>query len=228
MRTDETNFDKLLTSALCRAAELDYEDMPGDDELDIMVQPSQRFQRKMKNLLRNPRRHIRNQRRPIYLKVLRNAAAVFLAVMVLLGAAMAVSPTVRAAVVDFVRIWLSDRTRYETPYRDLDCEWTFGYIPEGFELVEKHINELTHFYVYEKSDSTLLFISVSSGAQVVDNEHSDFHHTTINGNPSDIYVTNDPLYPSIVVMYDKTNGVFITFISEIEISEIIKIAENTE
>jgi hypothetical protein len=229
MRINDDNFDKLLTSALYRAAELDYGDMPSDEELEMTVQPSQRFRRKMKNLLRNPRRHIRSQRRPVYLKVLRSAAAVFIALTILFGAAMAASPTVRAAVVGFFRTWLEDRTIYEIPTRDLDSEWTFGYIPEGFELVEKLLMEFQqHVYIYQNSDSARIGIVISSGKQIVDNEHSDFYQITINGNPADVYETNDPLHPSIVVMYDKANGVFITFNAEIEISEIIKIAENIE
>ena len=69
--TDE-EFDELLTASLYRATELDYmADMPSDEELDKMIQPSLRFQRRMKALLRNPKRYIRSIRRPVYLKVLR-------------------------------------------------------------------------------------------------------------------------------------------------------------
>jgi hypothetical protein len=226
MRIDDAGFEKLLTAALHRAAELDYEDAISDEELALAVQPSQRFQRKMKNLLRNPPRHIRNQRRPIYLKMLRSAAAVFVAVTVLFGAVMAASPTVRAAVVNFVRTWLEDRTIYETPDRDMYGDWTFGYIPEGFVLIEEFDTEAHFIHIYQNDDSISISITISSGKQVVDNEHSVFYETTINGNAADIYESNNPEYPNVIVMYYETTGVVITLVSEIDVSQLIRIAEN--
>jgi hypothetical protein len=228
MRIDDASFDKLLTVALYRAAELDYGDIPSDDELDLTIEPSQRFQRKMRDLLRNPNRHIRSQRRPLYLKVMRYAAAIFIAFTLLLGTAMAASPTVRAAVVNFVRTWFEDRTEYQIPGSELHREWAFGYIPDGFELIEEARNELQQFYVYQNTNSTNIFITISSGRQSVDNEHSDFYQMTINGNAVDVYESNDPQYHSIIVMHDEMYGVFITLNSEIDISELIKIAENIE
>jgi len=98
-------FDKLLTASLYRAVELDYADMPSAAELDKIVQPSENFERKMKAVLQNPKKSVKNRQRPIYYKILRTAAAVLITFTVLLGTAMAVSPTVRAAVIDFVRTW---------------------------------------------------------------------------------------------------------------------------
>jgi hypothetical protein len=228
MRIDDASFDKLLTVALYRAAELDYGDIPSDDELDSTIQPSLRFQRKMRNLLRNPNRHIRNQRRPIYMRVMRNAAAVFIVFTVLLGAAMAASPTVRAAVVSFVRTWFEDRTEYQSPERGLSREWTFCYIPSGFELIEEFKNELQQLYVYQNVDSTTLSITITSGKLAVDNEHSDFYHVVIDGNTVDVYESNNKEYPSIIVVYNEAYRVFITLVSEIEINELIKVTENIE
>jgi len=55
-------FDKLLTAALYRASELDYVDLPSDEELDQMIQPSPRFQRMMDSILRDSTGCIRSIR----------------------------------------------------------------------------------------------------------------------------------------------------------------------
>ena len=81
-------------------------------------------------------------------------------------------------------------------------------------------------YVYQNDDS-LLFIQISSGTIVIDNEHSDFSQTTLsNGKPIDIYESNDPIYPSIVVFYDEVTGLTIIVNSVLVIDELIKIMEN--
>ena len=222
----EIEFDEILTAALYRASELDIENTPSNSELDELVQPSKRFQRKMKALLHNPKAYTRNIRRPLYIKMMRVAAAIFIALAVLFSATMAVSPTVRATVANFVRTWLEDRTEYSVPPQDLHRAWTFGYIPEGFELVEEINLGLILLYTYENSNSEEILISISTGSQIVDNEHSDFYSTRINGNDADVYVSNDIEYPSIVIMIHEQTGMKIMLQSEINIEEIIKIAEN--
>lgn len=228
MRIDDAQFDELLTAALYRADELDYYDMPSDEELEQLVQPSPRFQRKMKSLLRDPNRYIRSRRLPIYVKVMRSAAAVFIVLTLLLGSAMAVSPTVRAAVVNFVRTWFEDRTVYQTPDHVLDKEWTFGFIPEGFKLIDAIETELHLLYIYQNDHALILSITVSREKQVVDNEHSVFSQTVLSGRSADIYESIDPQYPSIIVIFDELSGVFITLVSEIDVGELIRIAENIE
>jgi len=58
MYLDDAEFEMLLTAALHRAAALDYEMMPPDDELDRIVQPSQQFQKRMNALLCDPNNYI--------------------------------------------------------------------------------------------------------------------------------------------------------------------------
>ena len=110
IRMTEVEFDKLLTAALYRAVKLDYADMPSGEELDKTVQPSEDFKQKMKTLLQNPKKSIQSKhrpKRPLYFKILRVAAAVLITFTLLIGSAMVVSPTVRAAVINIVRTWFS-------------------------------------------------------------------------------------------------------------------------
>jgi hypothetical protein len=200
IRIDDTEFDARLTAALYRAAELDYEEQFGGD-------------------------YVRNRRRPPHMRAFRNAAAVFAMVAVLFGATLAVSPTVRAAVSNFTRSWFADRTRYTVTGPDVIGEWTFGYIPEGFELVHEADSELSIFHVYENEKAELVIISISAESTIVDNEHYDFYQMTVSGYPTDVYESNDPLYPNMLVVYKGEEAVIIAIISEIDVNELIKIAE---
>ena len=226
MTINDDKFEKLLTAALYRAGELDSAEMPSDGELEHLIQPSLRFRIRMKSLLRNPNRYLRNQRRPVYMRVLRTAASAIIILAMLLGAAMAVSPTVRAMVIDFVRSWLPDRTVYEVPIQALDSQWSFGYIPEGFELLLHQDDETGSVRVYQNINAVTINIIISHGKQVIDNEHAEYYQTIINDRFTDVYESSNPDYPSAVMIHDRTSGVLISIISEISINELLKIVEN--
>jgi len=226
MNESDSYFDSLLTAALYSAAELDYADTISTEELDNIIQPTLRFQQKMDSLLMRPRSYLRSKQRPLYLRIIRAAAAVIITFTVLLSAAMVVSPTVRAAVVNFVRTWLTDRTIYQIPQRELGKSLTFNYMPDGFVLIDEFDSNLQQVYVYKNEDSVVIFISISSGTLIVDNERSEFYSTTINGFHTDIYESVNTENPNVIVVRDEGNGIFITVESEIEIIELTKIVEN--
>jgi len=226
VHVDDADFEKLLTAALYRASELDCVDMPTDEELDRIIQPSPQFTHKMNALLRNPHKYIRNQRKSKYLKALQSAAAVFIVVTVVLGVTMVFSPTVRAAVVNYVRSWFEDRTQYITPERDSDTELSFDYIPEGFEQVLLQEDGSSSIRIYQNADLITISITVTKGKQVLDNEHHVFYETVINAREADVYESIDPQYPNMIVIFDDATGNIVTITSELDLSSLILIAKN--
>jgi len=221
----DKNFEKLVTAALYRAAELDEIEAQSKNPNES-VTPSLKLQRKMKAMLRNPSAYVRNLRRPMYKKVMRVAALFFITITITFSITMAVSPTVRATVVNFVRIWLEDRTIYQVPQQNLDRDWSFGYIPDGFELVEEVSDELQKFFIWEDENQSTIFISITTGNSTIDNENYTFYTTIINSNVTDIYESINEEYPSMIIIHDKINGVLIIIGAYLEIDEVIKIAEN--
>jgi hypothetical protein len=220
----DIEFDRLLTRALWLAAEEDY-DLDGLPE-DVIAVPA-KSKRKIRAMLRNPIAYVRRRRRPIYIRALRTAAVILLALSVAFGAVMAV-PSARAAIIDFVRTWFGDRAEYTTlgaPDTTLG-EWKIGYIPEGFEPVAKGNDGLIAFAEYSDNNSMRLSVDIynHSGTLTLDNEHSDFRQTEINGQPADIYESNDAEYFNHIVIYAADENVIIKLSSELEISELIKIA----
>jgi len=223
MDINDVELDGILISALYRAAELDYGDISSDDELNM---PSARFQRKSRALLRNPMRYIRNLRRPIYLKALRGVAAAVIAFVLLLGVAMTVSPTVRAAVTNFVRSWFEDRTIYTSIGDAFVGEWVFGYIPDGFELEYELTSENLIFRVFGNEYGQYLFITISASAITLDNEHHEYFETMINGHFASAYQELTGEHPNNLVIFFESQGTFIVLSSELAVDELIRIAEN--
>jgi len=162
----------------------------------------------------------------MYKKIMRVAASFLVTITILFSAAIAISPTARAAVVNFVRTWLEDRTIYHVPQQNLDRDWSFGYIPDGFELIIEETNELQKIFIWEDENLSPIFIAITTGDAAIDNEQYNLYTTTINGNIVDIYESMDEEYPNMIVIHDKQNGVLITLWAYLEISIITKIAEN--
>ena len=109
MNIEDDKFDELLITALYLVSERECGDTPTDDELEKMIQPSPKSQRRMKAIIRNPNRYIRKLKRPVYLKVLRGSVVALLLIAALIGATMIASPTVRANLAKCVHTWFDDR-----------------------------------------------------------------------------------------------------------------------
>ena len=221
----DKNFEKLVTAALYRAAELDEIEAQSNVSWESIT-PSPRMQRRMKAMLRNPSAYVRNLRRPMYKKIMRVAASFLVTITILFSAAIAISPTARAAVVNFVRTWLEDRTIYHVPQQNLDRDWSFGYIPDGFEPIIEINDEHQRVFAWEDENLSAIFVSITTGNTIVDNEHYKFHTSFLNGNITDIYESIDEEHPNMIVIHDNQYDVLITIWAYLEISIITKIAEN--
>ena len=231
MNDDEDKFDKRLTSALLRTAELDYcAGLPPVEELDRLVIPSKGFRRRMAKMLKNPIVYIRNQKRPPYLRALRAAAMIVLVLSVLLGAAM-LNPTARAYIIRVVRTVFSGYNTYtysEKTGKSIRTDWEFGYIPEGFELVVQDITVDRSYYEYENVDKAyfIILIGGDSGTIYLDNEHTDFYQLEIQGETADIYKALDGYKMNSIVWYREAHDVIILIVGMLDINECIYIAEN--
>lgn len=133
------DFDALLPRALMDANLLQFRqtlEQAETREVDF----SPRYRRSRLRLMNDPQEWLRRRTRPLWKKVLRGAACVFLACTLALGGLMAVSPTVRAAVLH----WLREFTEQGVTYRPGEAEtglapsWRPAWLPEG-----TYMNDLT-------------------------------------------------------------------------------------
>jgi RNA polymerase sigma-70 factor (ECF subfamily) len=222
----DMEFENRLKAALLRAAERDYSPFPNVPR----IIPSAKAKHKMRAILRNPAGYFKKTRRPIYLRLLRTAAMIAIVLSIAFGAAMAV-PQVRAAVVEFVRSWFGDHTEYRIS-ESVDSselrDWKVGYIPEGFALIEENSDDISVSRKYADGASNIFSIRivVNSAKPHIDNEHSVFRETEINGYPADVYESNTERYPNHIVIYANSENAVFVISSEINIAELTKIAES--
>lgn len=229
----DIEFDSLLERALIRAAEIDYcESIPSDAELDILVTPSKRFERKMARMLKNPAAYVRNLRRPIYLKILRTAALIILVLSLALGTSM-LNPAVRAAFSELMRSWFPTNTQYKL-VEDTDAAKpsgvTFGYIPDGFTIVEESLDIFGLTVVFESLSGQRLHFETDNGYGNlhISNEYRTFYETTINGYDVDVYDSSDCKRASMIVCHREGDGIIISLEGLVSADELLKMFEQAE
>lgn len=126
------DFDALLPRALMEANLLQFQGVLDQAEAQEPAF-SPHYRRSRLRLMNDPQEWLRRRTRPLWKKALRGAACVFLACTVALGGLMAVSPTVRAAVLH----WLREFTEEGVAYRPGEAEtglapsWRPAWLPEG-------------------------------------------------------------------------------------------------
>ena len=88
----------VLLDAIKRDCEKETDDVPA-------FKPTHHYQRQMAEMLKDPLKWERRRARPLWKNVAQKAAVILLVFSLSLGSLMAVSPTVRAAVVRWVTEW---------------------------------------------------------------------------------------------------------------------------
>ena len=129
--TDQ-ELDSLMRRVLMDAIRKDEED--AIDITDPFI-PSRKHQRQMKEMLLDPLKWMRNKTKPVWKRLAQRVAVVLLIASVSLGGVMAVSPTVRAAVIQWMTEWYETHIIYRfigDEKADTMPEYEITDLPEGY------------------------------------------------------------------------------------------------
>lgn len=151
---DERTFDGLLRQALMDAnLERFREVLDRADSAEPVF--SNRYLRQRMRLLADPLGWARKTARPLWKKALQSAACVLLACTLTLGALMAASPTVRAAVLN----WLREISGSEVVYRasggdmlETPPSWRPTWLPEGWVMTDNRAREARSWWMFIAKD----------------------------------------------------------------------------
>ena len=158
----EKSFDEVLRQALLDANWRQWQPLwEGAEEPEF----SPDYRRWRLRLLSDPFGWVKKQLRPLWARVLRTAACLLLASAVALGSLMAVSPTVRAAVLGWLREITGDTMRYfygeEAEMEAYPSNWRISWLPDGWRLVNMDRNS----WMYEgpEEQGILIFSCYTPG-----------------------------------------------------------------
>ena len=137
---------------------------------------SPRYLRSRMRMRSDPFGWARRLARPAWRRAARTAACVLLASLVALGSLMAVSPTVRAAVLGWLHQVREDLVTFVNPDRrpaeDPPGGWRLSEVPEGFRLTDLSPRESSGWWRYDDADSSAqlwLFVYTPEAGEVAAN-----------------------------------------------------------
>lgn len=189
---------------------------------------SKKFDRRMRRSIRDGKMF---DRREQMLRILSKAAIILVVIVATLSITYVFSPTARAMMQNIIRLIYPDHNSYRFGTQEVEVhkdDYTLGYIPEGFELVEETEWHNGYGLNYDGGKGNILDFSYQSGTGTtigIDNEHMIHEDITINGMQGFIAHDTETLF-TVAVLVD--GDVVLELIADLEYKEAIKVLENIQ
>lgn len=184
----------VLLDAIKRDCEKETDDVPA-------FKLTRHYQRQITAMLSDPLKWARKRARPIWKSALQKVAMILLVFTLSLGSLMAVSPTVRAAVVRWVTEWYETHVVYRFSGEQITDEmpqYEVTDLPEGYAEIERvewpsyvsiiyqNVNDENASWIY------LQYIYMQQGASGnFGIENADIIPVTVNGLEGQLYLNRD-------------------------------------
>jgi hypothetical protein len=152
-------------------------------------------------------------------------------------ATLLTSSAVRKAIGETIITWFSQFTQFESAQQGgddtsdfVERDWSLGYTPEGFELLDYAVVGTTKLFMYLNSNGAMIdFTYNPSGSSVsVDNEDREYR-TIVEGDI--VYhifeLTDETEYKKNIVVWDMA-GYRFTVMGTYDVDELMKTALSVE
>ena len=146
-------------------------------ETTVTFSPTRKYQRSIAAMLRNPTAWAKKRTRPLWKSVLQRAAVILLVVSLGFGSVMAISPTVRAAVVQWITEWYEEHITYRYAGEEIAGampQYEIMALPEGYvESCRIELPNIVSIEYLRENDETNTGISLTY-TYMQDGSASDF------------------------------------------------------
>ena len=220
----------VLLDAIKRDCEKETDDVPA-------FKPTRHYQRQITAMLSDPLKWARKRARPIWKSVLQKVAMILLVFSLSLGSLMAVSPTVRAAVVRWVTEWYETHVVYRFSGEQLSGEmpqYEITDLPEGY-VEDERVDWPTYIsIIYRKTNDEnaswiyLQYVYMQQGASSnFGTENADIIPVTVNGLEGQLYLTKDSEQSdSTITWIDPDENILFAVSAALGDDDILHIAES--
>lgn len=223
---------RVLLDAVKRDCERETDDGPS-------FEPSPRYQRQITAMLADPLKWAHKRARPVWKKAIQKVAVILLVFSLSLGSLMAVSPTVRAAVIRWVTEWYEMHVTFRYSGEQISGEMPWYEItglPEGYiEDESKRIEwpEYISFTFYnpnKENDQRIIFdyayMSQGGAADFV-TEDTEIISVTVNDLEGQLFLEKDwENTRSTLTWIDAERNLQFTLMAALNETDILHIAES--
>ena len=186
---------------------------------------SARFERKMRRL-------IRRTRHPAAYRALIRVACAFLAFLLGSGVFLAVNPEARAAFFGWVRTQYERLFVYDVANTGEQTElpeYTLGWLPEGYEEVERYSDpSLTRVIYTNTANNTINFLYFNHGNIYVSSTNNDVISVMVNGQPAEIYNSHDTANQNNILWRTSDGNILFQILGNFNQDILIHMAESIE
>ena len=231
--TDQ-ELDTLMRRVLLDSLKLDAESTASGE---LAFEPTPRYQRQMAAMVKDPLKWERRRARPLWKNVAQKAAVILLVFSLSLGSLMAVSPTVRAAVVRWVTEWYETNVVYRFSGEQLSGEmpqYEITDLPEGY-VEDERVDWPTYISIlYRKANDEnapwiyLRYVYMQQGTvNNIGTEGADIIPVTVNGIEGQLYLARNPdESDSTITWIDPDKNIAFVVDAALDADSILHIAES--
>ena len=231
--TDQ-ELDTLMRRVLLDSLRLDAESTASGE---LAFKPTHHYQRQIAAMLSDPLKWAQKRARPLWKNVAQKAAVILLVFSLSLGSLMAVSPTVRAAVVRWATEWYETHVVYRhfgIPMTGEIPQYTITDLPEGYvEDPEQTISEddfACKVYYNEKTDRSIYFdyaYMQQGTAWTYVTEDAENIAVTVNGLEGEMFLTDDwENSRNTITWFDPQTNIQFSLNANVDQDDILHIAES--
>lgn len=202
----------LLKKVLLDAAEKEFaEDFSNNEP----VSATPNYRRQMIAMQNDPMKWAARRKRPAWKRFVKMVATILLTISLSLGALVAVSPTVRAAVIEWLVEWYEGSVIYrffgEPDFSEMPV-YEISNLPSGYEQVDVSYEEPNEVEInYENANGDIItfeYMRVEDGsAIIVSTEDMKITEVFVGDNLGHLYVSEDNQQSSLITWYDEAKEI---------------------
>ncbi len=201
------------------------------EEADPFV-PSRKHQRQMRDMLNDPIKWLRNKIKPVWKAAVQKIAVILLIALLSFGSMMAVSPTVRAAVIRWVTEWYETHIVYRFSGESNSgkiLEYKIAAIPEAFVETDRIEDTSSVSVFYEDYNGGVIsfdYFYIQQGAAIIVTTQENVVEVTVNGLQGQLFLPTDVKETTTIIWIDPHTNIQFAIDTTLNKDVIIDMAES--
>ena len=192
---------------------------------ECSFQFSERFERKMRSI-------IRRGNHPIKYKALQQVACVLLVLLMLFSSVMIFSTDARAAVIGWIKEQYKTFYHYFFPSEAETAEkaeYTLGWVPDGYILANSFSSPDMATQIYLHSTGNMIQFTYLYGTEkasdYIDSEDYECYEIAMKEVTAELFISTSPEKTNGILWEDDASHVFFSISAPLQESELLRLAE---
>lgn len=201
------------------------------EEADPFV-PSRKHKRQMRDMLNDPIKWLRNKTKPVWKAAVQKIAVILLIALLSFGSMMAVSPTVRAAVIRWVTEWYETHIVYRfsgESNSEKIPEYKIAAIPEAFVETDRIEDTSSVSVFYEDYNGGVIsfdYFYMQQGSATIVTTQENVVEVTVNGLQGQLFLPTEVKKTTTIIWIDPRANIQFAIDTTLNKDAIIDMAES--